>query len=73
MSKKHPSPIEDRWRWHWRRKRLLAKVHDDRNIGDPLGIVTRLRRSGAVVHLEIAVQDEAEFFARHSRASGCHH
>jgi hypothetical protein len=64
MSKKQPSPIEDRWRWHSRRMRTLANLHNERSIGDPLGIVAAAQRSGSLVGLEMVVQDEAEFFAQ---------
>jgi len=73
MSRKHPSPIEARWRWHWRRMRILASFHEELwNLGDPLGLIRDAQPSGAIVRLEMVVQDEAEFFASNGRQrAGC--
>jgi hypothetical protein len=60
MSKRHPSPIEERWRWHWRRTRQLNTFRAELFAG-PLRGTTALR--SALVDLELVVQDEAEFFA----------
>lgn len=52
------------WRRHHRRTRVLKNMLDKAVIGDPLGLVASPLRQGLLTKLEIAVQDEVEYFAR---------
>ena len=54
MSKKHPSPAEACWRANYRYRRMLASWRGEAAIGDPLGLVAILRRSGTMAAVELA-------------------
>lgn len=57
--------MKARWRSHHRRMRMLKTLLEEVQGRDPLGVS---QHNAALIRLEMAVQDEAEHFARRQNA-----